>query len=438
MAISTQIIKEADTDSKPIIIDFGLEVSFFTAKVTGNDAVRIFTQKNATEFNEKGILIEKEDPERRFDVRHQKVKVVSKNKSYIELTGYPDPPESSASVSIPGTIDANITNQPIAVTGNFTPPDNQDVTITNTPLPVNVQNIVGVDDTIPIDVQVNNVVDVDIDDSTPLDVNVTNQISVPEPLDVNITGQPILVNNDQPIDVNVTSNFNYDIALGNTDNITIPIIGRNEDVDISNLEDVVNQGGIYPGFLTTAQNIEVLSNDNSDTAAGTGARTVVLFGLDSSYNFQQEEVTLSGTTPVASVNQWLRVFFVRVKTAGRQQINDGNITVRTTGGTILAVAPAEWGQSQQCIFTIPDGYYGLLSQFQCQVNDRQAAIYIMIRPFGEVFTRRYPAQLEKGSLDTNLTPPYKLDPKSDIKLQCQAAIFNVNITGSFNFVLVPV
>ncbi len=48
-------------------------------------------------------------------------------------------------------------------------------------------------------------------------------------------------------------------------------------------ETVWMQGGVY-SYLTSASTVYVSSDDADDAAAGTGARTVTVLGLDANYN----------------------------------------------------------------------------------------------------------------------------------------------------------
>lgn len=56
---------------------------------------------------------------------------------------------------------------------------------------------------------------------------------------------------------------------------------------------------------TTATALEILSSDANDTAAGTGARTVTVEGLDGSGNPLTETVSMNGTAAVALSNSFL-------------------------------------------------------------------------------------------------------------------------------------
>lgn len=76
----------------------------------------------------------------------------------------------------------------------------------------------------------------------------------------------------------------------------------------------------------------MLSDSVNDTAAGTGARTVFISGLDSNYDVISETVTLNGTSAVQTVRSYLRVNSFLIMSAGSGKTNAGSITLRVTGG----------------------------------------------------------------------------------------------------------
>lgn len=103
-------------------------------------------------------------------------------------------------------------------------------------------------------------------------------------------------------------------------------------------------GGAFT-WRTTPTAAEIISASANDTAAGSGARTVFISGVGTSYAAVSETVTLNGTSAVALANQYIHVNVVRVATAGTGLTNAGNITVRVasagaTMNTILAGASA--------------------------------------------------------------------------------------------------
>ena len=141
-----------------------------------------------------------------------------------------------------------------------------------------------------------------------------------------------------------------DAELSNTD--FIRKFGRNPDVDTGTTpEDVWDFGGLYP-FPAAALATTIVSGSVNDAAAGTGMRTARVFGLDSSYNEIQEDVTLNGTTPVALVNSYLRVHRVFGLTFGSTGSNEGDVDV-LHGATVLARITTGFGQTLMAIFTTP-------------------------------------------------------------------------------------
>jgi len=83
---------------------------------------------------------------------------------------------------------------------------------------------------------------------------------------------------------------------------------------------------------------KISSSDTNDAAAGSGARTVYITGVDANYAAQSETLTLNGQTGVALVNNYMTINSMEVLTAGSGGVNAGNIYVGT--GTITAGKPA--------------------------------------------------------------------------------------------------
>lgn len=128
-------------------------------------------------------------------------------------------------------------------------------------------------------------------------------------------------------------------------------------------------GGAYP-FQSTATVLEILSASAADTAAGTGAQTFLLEGLDSNFNPISETLTLNGVTAVQSVKSYLRVNRLVIASAGSGGVNAGDITLRVTGaGATQGIARAGTGFAKTCIYTVPNGFTLFLVDglFQCSV-----------------------------------------------------------------------
>jgi hypothetical protein len=153
--------------------------------------------------------------------------------------------------------------------------------------------------------------------------------------------------------------FDYGTAVGvgiiaNQSRVTA--LGHNPNIPLAQAAaDVWEGGGDYP-FLTTASQLEVLSSSANDTAAGTGARTVLISGLSSTYAIISEVITLNGVTPVTTVNSYLRVNIFTTTSSGSGKVNAGDLTLRViSGGSTQSIARAGFGFGRNAIYTVPAG-----------------------------------------------------------------------------------
>jgi hypothetical protein len=118
-------------------------------------------------------------------------------------------------------------------------------------------------------------------------------------------------------------------------------------------DDIWEGGGAYP-LQSSATKLEILSASANDTAAGTGARTFTISGLDANLVPFSETVTMNGVTPVQTVNSYLRVNGLTIASSGSGGVNAGDVTLRVTGaGATQAIARAGFGYAKQCVFTVP-------------------------------------------------------------------------------------
>ena len=85
---------------------------------------------------------------------------------------------------------------------------------------------------------------------------------------------------------------------------------------VDSLEDIWNAGGVLE-YLSSAETMDIVSSSANDTAAGTGARTIEVAGVDNDCNPVYEIVTMNGGTEVTTVNAFYRVNRMRVMTTGR-------------------------------------------------------------------------------------------------------------------------
>ena len=146
----------------------------------------------------------------------------------------------------------------------------------------------------------------------------------------------------------------------------VTVFGFNPDVDQTQVSVWPLQSLIT--FPASALQMTVSSTSTNDTSNGTGARTVVVQGLDANYNEVTETVTLNGQTAVAMTASLLRVNYAYVATAGSGNSAAGDIYIGT--GTVTTGVPAttydiikfDYNATTTGSYTIPAGYTAYVSE----------------------------------------------------------------------------
>ena len=126
---------------------------------------------------------------------------------------------------------------------------------------------------------------------------------------------------------------------------------------------IINDSGTsYVAQTYTAGKIKISAANAADTSGGTGARTVRLYGLDSNFNEQYEDLSLNGQTAVETTKNFVFVYRLEVLTAGTNGQNAG-IIYAGTGIVTTGVPATQWlsiiggaGVSRGGVFVVPAGY----------------------------------------------------------------------------------
>ena len=222
--------------------------------------------------------------------------------------------------------------------------------------------------------------------------------------------------------------------------------GFNSDIDDS-LETVWAQGGLY-SYLAAATQLSVSSSSTDDTSAGTGARTVTLFGLDADYNEISETITLNGQTAVTTTNSYLRIFRMVVNSAGSGGENAGVIYAGT--GTVTSGVPANKyatiaigdNQTLMALWTVPANHTAYLLQTDVTVattqNNKYCTASLVARPYGEVFQVK--DRFVKAESQTTLTYslPLEFEEKTDIEYRAigDSAGADIAISAAFEIIYI--
>lgn len=216
-----------------------------------------------------------------------------------------------------------------------------------------------------------------------------------------------------------------------------------ENPNISGPEDIWPGGGDYTGFPEELETLQALSTSADDSAAGTGAQTIQIEGLDADWNIIKEIVTLDGLTPVVTTGQFRRVHHVTVLTAGSTGGNVGKITVRhsQTTANVFSVMSVGFNRSTDCAYTIPAGHTGLVvrvSIFGSRGSSTISADFsLRTREPGKVFQvyRIYTAGNGQG-INIEYTGGFIMKEKTDIKMRCDSiSSANGDFNADFAFIL---
>lgn len=150
-------------------------------------------------------------------------------------------------------------------------------------------------------------------------------------------------------------------------------------------EDVWENGGTYP-FQLVPIAIRVKSGGNVadiDTT-GTGARKIIVEGLDGSFNEISDTIALNGTSvSLATSNTYMRIQRAYVSECGTYGgTNTGAIEIETTGGVVLAHINPTIGQTEMSQFTVPAGKTAYLTRLKCTVASTKACDVEMFQRAG--------------------------------------------------------
>jgi hypothetical protein len=235
--------------------------------------------------------------------------------------------------------------------------------------------------------------------------------------------------------------FELQVARGQINgHKTLFKFGINGDVGTS-VETVWAQGGtyVYPSAATV---MKISSSSADDAAAGTGARTILIAGLNANYNEISETVTLNGQTEVNTVNSYLRISRMFVVTAGSGATAVGTIYAGT--GTVTSGVPATvYGmiaiganQTQMAFWTVPAGYtLYLMGTFYSSGNSTANAFtnfQLIQRPLGGVFRQQSSTRTPgSGDFVLDLHTPIAFPEKTDIEIRAVASAGASNVSAEF-------
>jgi hypothetical protein len=200
-------------------------------------------------------------------------------------------------------------------------------------------------------------------------------------------------------------------------------------------------------FPAAASVLKVSSSSASDAAAGTGARTVQIQGLNAAYEAVVETVILNGQTEVNTTNSYLRVNKMTVLTAGSGGTSVGNIYAGT--GTVTAGVPAvvvnQTGilsnESESAFYTVPAGFTAYITRWTMSSGNGTANTHtrftLRVRPQGGVFGTKALYNLPgSGIYECEAAFPLPIPEKADLDVLAATSVDSATASTQLQIMLI--
>jgi len=130
---------------------------------------------------------------------------------------------------------------------------------------------------------------------------------------------------------------------------------------LAGTSEVIGHGSSTQGYVLRGTILAVKCASANDDTAGTGLRSLLITGLDSSFAAQSETIILAGSgigDSVLTTNKYVRLFSAIAQTGGSNSVAAGAITITSSHAgadtTLLTITTGETC-SHSAIYTVPAG-----------------------------------------------------------------------------------
>ena len=162
--------------------------------------------------------------------------------------------------------------------------------------------------------------------------------------------------------------FRRSVSLGLVEGWSVQrIFAMNDAVNGAGTTEDVWPLGTVKVWPTAPAVASLVSSSAADTAAGTGAQTVVVVGLDSSYQQVTEVVEMAGLSAATSTQEFLRINGIYCARVGSAGVNVGNITC-SVGGNAQKYIEADEGNCHCASWTVPANHSFILDSYSVGVG----------------------------------------------------------------------
>lgn len=243
----------------------------------------------------------------------------------------------------------------------------------------------------------------------------------------------------------LTEPFEFQVGRGQiTGHSVVHVFGFNPDVD-TNEETVWPIDGLL-GHPASPTIMKISSSSTDDDAAGTGARTVFIEGVNGTGGLVTETVILDGQTEVNTVNTYDAIERMVVLTVGSGGKNAGIIYAGT--GTVTAGVPAVpysaigAGENASIVghWTCPTGYTGYIVEGKFTVGPTAGNQYVIgrlkLRDTDGIVRTAAKTTIQSGSVDYVFKYPVAVRAGECITATAQGSGSNATVSSYFQIVLV--
>ena len=243
----------------------------------------------------------------------------------------------------------------------------------------------------------------------------------------------------------LTEPFELQVSRGQiTAHSVIHVFGFNPDVDTAE-ETVWPIDGIL-GHPPSPTIMSISSSSTDDAAAGTGARTIFIEGVNGTGGLVTEIVILNGQTAVNTVNTYDAIERMVVLTVGSGGKNAGIIYAGT--GTVTSGVPAVpysaigIGDNTSLVghWTCPTGFTGYLIHGKITVGPTVANNYVIgrlkLRGQDDIIRTAGVTTVSQGAVDYHFDYPIKLLPGECITATAQGSGSNNTVSSYFQILLI--
>ena len=185
---------------------------------------------------------------------------------------------------------------------------------------------------------------------------------------------------------------------------------------------------VYPWSAFNGSKTVVVTANTADDG-----KSITIVGLDSSYNEQEETVTIA-TGTATTTKQFIRVF------RAYSSANNANTISMAVSGTEVARITTGKAQTLMAVYTIPAGKTGYLYKGACSAQaSADGTGDMFVRYFGQTSFRvghSFEVSGAGGPYVYDFACPIAIPEKSDIDVRITTRSNNGRYTASFDLILV--